>query len=189
MNKNMINVLLTVDNETVDIEKLKKDQEELNQIGDEFPHDGIVDISQMERLAGLSMRGISICDYWVPVIMVIIGDLNSKRNKAKNEAYINAEEPKSGKLTADLRKCISEADPEYVSLCMIHDRMKAVLRHFEDKRDSFKTFHFFMKDQQKAYGYQGGRHINGENLEFALPKPKIRKEEVGSNQSSSEEEF
>ena len=188
MSENMIDLLLTVDNETVDIDKLKKDQDELEEIANEFPNDGIVDISQMERLAGLSMRGISICDYWVPVLMVIIGEVNSKRNKSKNDAYINAEEPKSGKLTADLRKCISEADPEYVKFCVVHDRMKAILRHFEDKRDSFKTFHFFMKDQQKAYGYQGGRHINGEELEFKLPK---RKQQilVESNNSSGEEEF
>lgn len=188
MPQNMIELLLTVDNETVDINKLKKDQNELEEISNEFPNDGVVDISQMERLAGLSMRGISICDYWVPVLMVIIGEVNSKRNKAKNDAYINAEEPKSGKLTADLRKCISEADPEYIKLCVVHDRMKAILRHFEDKRDSFKTFHFFMKDQQKAYGYQGGRHINGEELEFKLPK---RKQQVlvGSNNSSGEEDF
>jgi hypothetical protein len=163
---NMIDILLTVSNDTVDINQMKNDDDELHKISQEFPNDGVVDISQMERLAGLSMRGIAICDYWAPIIIVIMGEVNANRNKARNLAYINATDSNGGKLTAEMRKCISESDSDYVRLCVIYDRMKAILRHFEDKRDSFKTFHFFMKDQQKAYGYQSGRHINGEELEY-----------------------
>ena len=190
----MIEELFTVNFDSIDIDKLKRDEKDLDKISLQFPKDGVVDMSQLERLAGLSMYGITICDYWVPMLMVVVGDLTSKKNTAKNDAYINVNEPKTGKLTADLRKAISEIDPDYLKYSSSLERVKALLRYFEEKRDSFKTFHFFMKDQQKAYLHNGGRNISGENLDFdGTPKvyPKKEKRQVGIEKISysSEEDF
>jgi len=183
-NVNMIDLLLNITKDGIDMAKLRKDEDELNSINKEFPEDGLINIANAERLAGLSMRGITICDYWIPILMVILGSLNSLRNKAKNEAYVNAKAPNGDRVTADLRKHMSEIDPEYNQLSLQYERIKSIIKHFEDKRDAFKTFHFFMKDQQKAYGYLPGRHITGEG-ENAIKQ----KKNIFTSHNVGEEDF
>ena len=181
---NMIDVICNTTKDSIDIVQLREDENELVSINNRFPTDGIIDITDAEVLAGLSMRGITICDYWIPILMVALGDLNSQKNKAKNEAYVNAKSASGERLTADLRKHISEIDPVYNDLCLKYDRIKSLIRHFEDKRDSFKTFHLFMKDKQKAYNSLGGRHINGE-----IPQKSNSRMFSSSISANGEEDF
>jgi len=164
--KSMIDVLMSIGIDTLDDTKLKTDEAELRRIADEFPEDGLVDIAQYERMAGLCMRGISICDYWVPILMVLVGEVEAKRDRAKAKAYTEAEEPRAGRLTADVRKMMSEGDDEYNRLRMLAERLNAIKTLFDRKSHSFTKFHVFMKDQQKNYLYKGGREISGESLEF-----------------------
>ena len=169
--QSMIDVLMNIGIDTLDGDKLRVDEAEFQKISNEFPDDGLVDIAQYERMAGLAMRGIAICDYWVPILMVIIGELESKRDIAKAKAYVDAEEPKYGKLTADVRKQMSEANEEYNRVRILTERIRAIKVMFEKKSHSFTKFHVFMKDQQKLYSYKGGREISGDTLKFSSEKP------------------
>jgi len=186
MKNKMIDTILSVTHDTIDIDKLKSDETLIDEIALNFPKDGLVNLADLEKLAGTSMYGINICDYWVPILMVIIGDLESKKNKAKSKAYIEAESNNNSKLTAELRKAYSEIDPTYLKISSDLERVKAIKKFFEDKRDSFKTFHFFMKDQQKVYINNGGRNINGDDLEI---NKKEHKAETKKTTYESEEEF
>lgn len=167
---NFVEMLLKLNISNHDAIKLQSDIEELDKINNEMPKDGVIDISEAERLAGLCMRGISICDYWIPQFMVFIGELESRRDKAFANAYIEAEGPKVGRLTADVRKQIAEGDDEYNNYKMLVVRYKASKESFSRKSDSLMKFHFFLKDQQKRYDYNGGRHISGEGQTFKKDK-------------------
>jgi len=180
--ENIIEVLMSVDIDSLDVDKLTKDTNEMAKISNEFPDDGIVDITDTERLAGLSMRGMTICDYWIPVIMVIFGEIESKRDIRKAKAYLDAKEP-GEKMTAEARKQVAEADKEYNDAKMLSVRYKSILEHFKKKWSSFEKFHHWMKDIQKTYDYKGGRHINGEELEF---KKAIKSDDSEESNSAKE---
>ncbi|HUU87201.1 MAG TPA: hypothetical protein VMX17_05535 [Candidatus Glassbacteria bacterium] len=170
---------MSVDIDSLDDVKLKKDTNEMLNISDELPEDGIIDIGDTERLAGLSMRGMTICDYWVPVMMVIVGEAESKRDIKKAKAYLGATSD-GGKMTAEARKQFAEADDDYNKARLAAVRFKSVLEHFKKKWSSFEKFHHWMKDIQRTYDYKGGRHISGEELEFKKEikeKPKSKSPE------------
>jgi len=180
VDKNIIDVLMSVDIDTLDDIKLKKDTNEMLNISDELPEDGIIDIGETERLAGLSMRGIAICDYWIPVMMVIVGEAESKRDIKKAKAYLGATSEDGIKMTAEAKKQVAEADDDYNKARLSAVRFKSVLEHFKKKWSSFEKFHHWMKDIQRTYEYKGGRHISGEELEFKKPN---------SSKKSSEEKW
>jgi len=164
--QNIIEVLMSVDINSLDDIKLKKDTNEMLNVSNELPEDGIIDIGDTERLAGLSMRGMTICDYWIPVMMVIVGEAESKRDIKKAKAYLNAKGGDGEKMTAEAKKQVAEADQDYNTARLAAVRFKSVLEHFKKKWSSFEKFHHWMKDIQRTYDYNGGRHISGEQLGF-----------------------
>jgi hypothetical protein len=173
--KNIIDVLMSVDIDSLDDVKLKKDTNEMLNVSNELPEDGIIDIGDTERLAGLSMRGMTICDYWIPVMMVIVGESESKRDIKKAKAYLGATPDDGGKMTAEARKQFAEADDNYNEARLAAVRFKSVLEHFKKRWSSFEKFHHWMKDIQRTYDYKGGRHIGGDELEFKREKPSSSK--------------
>lgn len=160
-NQDTYETIMSVCVDTLDVSKMKADMQEMERISDEFPADAIVDIGDTERLAGLSMRGMSICDYWIPILMVIAGEIESKRDLVEAKAYLDAESS-NGRLTADVRKFAAKADDEYNKLKMLAVRYKSMLESFRKKWTSFEKFHHWMKEVQRSYDYKGGRHINGD---------------------------
>lgn len=177
--QNIIETLMSVDIDGLDNDKLKIDTNEMKKISNEFPDDGIVDITDTERLAGLSMRGMSICDYWIPIMMVIVGEAEATRDKKRAQAYLNA--GSGTKMTAEAKKQSAEADDDYIDARMDAVRYKSILEFFKKKWSSFEKFHHWMKDVQRTYDYKGGRHISGEELEYkkenTKPENRRRNEE------------
>jgi hypothetical protein len=178
--QNSINTLLTVTIDTLDQVKLQGDTDNLDKIENEFPHDMVVDVGDAERLSGLALRGISICDYWVPVLTVLIAELEIISAQARAKAFIDAEAPKNGKLTADVRKQIAEADPQYTKCRQNVARYEAIQERLKLKSRTFEKVHYSMKDQQKAYNSPiAGRHISGEEPVYKRSHPPIDTKKSG----------
>jgi hypothetical protein len=134
----------------MDSTKLSSDLHELNKIANSLPRDNILSMDNCLNLERLCIRGMNICDYWYPIIHIIMSENESIRDILKNKAYINAK-PGDSRLTIDMRKACSETDEEYNKAKIVVEKIKAMKLFFEKRRDTFKSAIFVFKDQLASY--------------------------------------
>jgi hypothetical protein len=141
-----------------------KERKEIEKISNALPSDSILDVSTIHRLMRLIIRGLNICDNWIPKLHVILSYKEIERDRDKANAYINAD-LENKKLTVELRKNLSEVDEQYIENKLIVEKIKASKLFFERKRDTFKTSYFMLKAQLDTYSISD-KSNSGEELEY-----------------------
>ncbi len=139
------------------------DMAELDKIYNSYPKDNVLELDDCTKMQMFSMRGMNICDDWIPIMHVAVSVVESNRDKAKAKAYINAES--DSKMTAEFRKAYSECDEEYNRLKILAEKIKATKIFLEKKRDSFKTAYYFFRDQFNS-STTSGKNNSGESLPY-----------------------
>ena len=162
---------------SIEAEKLSADLKELKIISDSLPKDNVFSTDNCLRLERLCIRGMNICDYWCPIIHVVISEKEAERDKIKNKSYIDADDvAQNKKLTAEMRKAFSESNDDYNRSKIFVEKIKAVKLFFERKRDTFKSAIFVFKDQLSSYKISD-KGNSGESLGY-------EKDETGDNWTS-----
>lgn len=146
-------------------ESYLKDREELEKIANSLPADGILVQEDCVKLLRLCVRGMNICDNWIPKLHVLMSLYEVKRDQARAEAYLNVSSPKDVRLTVEMRKASAEANEEYNNMKLMVERIKSSKTFHEKKKDTLKAAYFMFKDQMTSY--KTSDKINsGESLEF-----------------------
>ncbi len=136
---------------SIESDTFKSDVEELDFISKAIPKDNILSQENCKKLQRLCIRGMNICDNWVPRLHIIISEQESERDKAKNLAYVNAKLEDTVKLTAEMRKAISELDENYNSIKNSIEKLKGMKFFFEKRRDTLKSSIYVFKEQMSSY--------------------------------------
>ena len=147
----------------IDNDKLISDLKELNEISDAIPKDNVFSVDDCIKLERLCIRGMNICDYWAPIIHIVMMENDSNSEKARNKAYINAGKDLEGKCTEGMRKAISESDDEYIKLKVVVEKLKGTKLFFDKKRETFKSAIFVFRDQMSSYKVSD-KGNSGDNL-------------------------
>ena len=179
-----IEVLTTISIDTLDWNKLKEDSKILDAISESFPKDNHLDKADFEQLLNKSVNAINICDRWIPILHVVFSEIEIKRDRAKNEDFINAE-PKVGKLTADVRKAIAESGERYNELKLLTEKIASMKTYFERKGKSATSAFFYFKQQYFGYENKGNRYIVGSE-EMKFPDTDVQ-EDLGQNYGEQRE--
>ena len=135
----------------IDNDKLLSDHKELEAISESLPKDNVFSIEDCIKLERLCIRGMNICDYWAPIVHIVMSENESKAERTKHLAYINAGKELEGKCTEGMRKAYSESDEEYNKLKILVEKIRAMKLFFDKKRDSLKSAIFVFKDQMSSY--------------------------------------
>lgn len=165
------NILKVIDEHelnAVNSSKLSLDLKELNSISNSLPQDNILSADDCLNLERLCLRGMNICDFWLPIIHIVMSENEVLRDSVKSKAYIDAKAG-DGRLTAEMRKAYSEADDEYNKQRIIVEKVKAMKSLFEKKRDTFKSAIFVFKDQFNSYKISD-KGSSGDNLYYTDDK-------------------
>jgi hypothetical protein len=136
---------------SIESETFQSDVEELEVISKAIPKDNILSQETCKKLQRLCIRGMNICDNWVPRLHIIISEQESERDKAKNIAYVNAKLEDNVKLTAEMRKAISELDATYNEIKNSIEKLKGMKFFFEKRRDTLKSSIYVFKEQMSSY--------------------------------------
>lgn len=155
----------------IDNEKLSLDLKELDNISNSLPKDNVFSSENCLKLERQCIRGMNICDYWTPIIHIVMSEQESERDSAKNRAYINAGKDGS-KMTAEMRKAYSETDEEFNKLKILTEKIKGIKLFFEKKRDTFKSAIFIFRDQLSAYKISDKGNF-GESLSYEENKRNV----------------
>jgi hypothetical protein len=153
---------------SVDYIRLKNDHKELEHIADSIPKSNILSQESCLKLERYCIRGMNICDYWLPIIHIMISEQEIIRDQLKNKAYIDAKVD-DGKLTLDLRKAIAEVDESYNNARLLVERGKSYKSFFQTKRETLKSSIFMLKDQLSSYKHSD-KDSGGEELSYEVPK-------------------
>lgn len=153
----MVNVIEQFDN-YFDVEnaRLQSDRNELEQISNALPRDGVLSTVDCIKLEWKILRGMNICDFWIPKIHIMTSEKESERDKIRNNAYANASSKDSHKLTVEMRKVISELDENLEKAKIEVEKLKAIKLFLEKKRDSFKSALFIFKEQIQSFRSSDG---------------------------------
>jgi len=162
---NFMRVIETAGLTSLDSDKLSLDLQELSEISDSLPKDNVFSIENCLNLERSCIRGLNICDYWTPVIHIVLSEQESERDMQKNKIYINPKQTDQAKLTAEMRKAYSESDPDYNKIKVIVERVKGLKFFFEKKRETFKSAIFVFKDQLASYKLSD-KGNSGESLSY-----------------------
>ncbi len=142
-----------------------KDREEPEKIADSLPSDGVLSEGDCIKLQRLSIRGMNICDFWLPKLHVLMTLYEVKRDQAHANAYLNASTSKEFKMTVEMRKASAEVDQEYSNMKLMVERIKSAKVFHEKKKETLKAAYFMFRDQMSSYK-TSDRGNTGESLEF-----------------------
>jgi len=176
LDKAMKKLGLSTSVDDFDSESYLKDREELEKIANSLPADGVLVQEDCVKLLRLCIRGMNICDYWLPKLHVLMSLYEVKRDQARADAYLNASSPKEGRLTVEMRKASAEANEEYNKMKLMVERIKSSKTFHEKKKDTLKAAYFMFKDQIASYK-TSDKVNSGESLEF--PEDKTIDKKVG----------
>ncbi len=154
---------LVSDLDIFDYDLFIKERKEIEKISKSLPTDGILDVSTINKLMRFVIRGMNICDDWIPKLHIILSSKEIERDLNRSKAYINIGEDK--KLTVELRKCLSEVDEKYNEAKLMAEKIKASKTFFERKRETLKTSFFMLKSQLDSYSISD-KGNSGEDLEY-----------------------
>jgi hypothetical protein len=151
----------------IDNDKLAADLKELTAISNSLPKDNVFSSENCLQLERQCIRGMNICDYWTPIVHIVMSEQESDRDMARNKAYLNAGQDGT-KMTAEMRKAYSESDENFNKLKILAEKIKGIKLFFEKKRDTFKSAIFVFRDQLSSYklsdkGNSGESLMYGEN--------------------------
>ncbi len=141
---------------------------ELQTIADSLPKDGVLDINDIQRLQRLCIRGMNICDDWIPRLHVLMTVFEVKRDVAKALAYTNAKPPENSKLiklTIDAKKAIAERDEDFNKLKVTVEQIKGSKIFHEKKKDTLKSAYYMFRDQLVSYNLSD-KGNSGEQLQY-----------------------
>lgn len=150
----MSKILNTIDDlgySHVESDDLKSDLDELEKISKSIPKDNVLSQEDCKKLQRMCIRGMNICDDWIPRLHILISEQESERDLAKNKAYVNAKTEDGGKITAEMRKAISELDENYLEIKTGVEKLKGMKFFFEKRRDTLKSSIYVFKDQISSY--------------------------------------
>jgi len=159
-----IKVIETAGLASIDNARLAADLKELNVISDALPKDNVYSMDDCLRLERLCIRGMNICDYWVPIVHIITSEKESERDIIKNNCYITA--GKGEKCTAEMRKAIAESNADYNNVKNLVERVKALKLFFDKKRETFRSAIFVFKDQLASYKVSD-KGNSGEEIDYS----------------------
>jgi len=142
---------LSLNVDDFDTDSYLKDREELEKIANSLPADGILVQEDCVKLLRLCVRGMNICDNWIPKLHVLMTLYEVKRDQARAEAYLKASSPTEYKLTVEMRKASAEIDKEYNNMKLMVERIKSSKTFHEKKKDTLKAAYFMFKDQIASY--------------------------------------
>jgi len=157
---------LSSDSEDFDSDAYLKDRDELEKIANSLPQDGVLDQNDCVKLLRLCIRGMNICDFWLPKLHVLMTLYEVKRDQARADAYLNAS-PKEIKMTVEMRKASAEVDDEYNKMKLMVERIKSSKVFHEKKKDTLKSAYFMFKDQLTSYK-TSDKGNSGESLEYVV---------------------
>lgn len=152
-----------------DTESYLKDRSELEKIANSLPADGVLDQQDCVKLLRLCIRGMTICDDWLPKLHVLMTLYEVKRDQARADAYLKAKAPDSGRMTVEMRKASAEVDDEYNKMKLMVERLKGSKLFHEKKRDTLKAAYFMFKEQLISYKISD-KGNSGESLEYIEEK-------------------
>ena len=146
-NENLLDINLDIDfsKENVksfDYEKFTSEKEELDEILNYLPKDNIFLDYDYEVLEAKTLRGWQLCIQWLPILNAVLSVVQIQRDKAKNNAYINAENKESKKMTAELRKAYSEIDEEFLRLKKLGEMVKSSMLFLENQKEYLKANYY-----------------------------------------------
>jgi hypothetical protein len=176
LEKLMKKIGLSSDVSDFDNESYLKDRLELEKIANSLPSDGVLDYDNCLKLLRLSIRGLNICDEWIPKLHIITTLYEVERDKARADAYINAKLPKEGRITVEMRKASSEVDEEYNKMKLMVEKVKSTKLFHEKKRDTLKAAYFMFRDQLLSYKLSD-KGNTGDSLEYIDENKKTGKME------------
>ncbi|MFZ4795880.1 MAG: hypothetical protein ACOYMA_00205 [Bacteroidia bacterium] len=148
---------------SVDNEKFSNDLKELNDISNSLPKDNVYSSEDCLRLERLCLRGMNICDYWTPIIHIVLSEKEAERDATRGNAYIHAGKEGS-KITVEMRKALADTNITYNNIRVITEKIKGIKLFFDKKRDTLKSAIFVFRDQIVAYKLSD-KGIEGENME------------------------
>ena len=156
---------LSGDPDDFDQEKYLNEREELQVIADSLPNDGVLDIGNLQKLQRLCIRGMNVCDDWLPRLHVLMTIYEVRRDQYRSAAYINATSPDGGKLTVESRKAAAEGDAEFNKMKIMVEKIKSSKMFHEKKKDTLKAAYYMFRDQLLSYK-MSDKGNSGENLEY-----------------------
>jgi len=163
---------LSLEPEDFDSSAYLLDRDELEKIANSLPFDGVLDQQDCMRLLRLCIRGMNICDFWLPKLHVLMSLYEVKRDQARADAYLNVDVPKEVKMTVEMRKASAEADETYSKMKLMVERIKSSKLFHERKKDTLKSAYFMFKDQLNSYK-TSDKGNSGESLEYIEGDNKI----------------
>lgn len=155
---------LVSDLDIFDYELFIKERKEIEKISKSLPTDGVLDVSSINKLMRFVIRGMNICDDWIPKLHIILSSKEIERDFNRSNAYINTGS-EDKKLTVELRKCLSEVDVKYNESKLMVEKIKASKMFFERKRETLKTSFFVLRCQLDSYSISD-KGNSGEDLEY-----------------------
>jgi len=141
------------------------EREELQEIANSLPDDGVLDVNNVIRLQRLCIRGMNICDDWIPRLHVLMTVYEVKRDRARSTAYSEAKTSEGAKLTVEGRKAVAEGDETFNEMKLMVERIKGSKIFHEKKKETLKSAYYMFRDQLVSYKISD-KGNTGEELEF-----------------------
>jgi hypothetical protein len=127
----------------------KIDVSEITELTESIPKDGNVDTTIAEVLATKFLRGADRCSE----ILAQLTWWESKMDDEKRHAFSTAmlvTAAQKGLKTATEKKAYADGDAEYLKVCEVSNRAKAMKQWFKNKHESLVSAHYLMKDIAKG---------------------------------------
>lgn len=122
------------------------DMSEAQEVLRQLANTDAIDIAHSERLQQLSLRCADVLIEYVAKLIKTTSYLESKISSMKNKAALEYKPAGGERITADMRKFASEADPEVEKLSILLARVKGAKSLVEKKYDTLLKAHYFYRD-------------------------------------------
>lgn len=122
------------------------DLTETQQVLQQLANTDAIDIAHAEKLQQLSLRCADVLIEYVAKLIKTTSYLESKIGSLKNKAALEYKPAGGERITADMRKFASEADPKVEELSILLARVKGAKSLVEKKYDTLLKSHYFYKD-------------------------------------------
>jgi|3_EtaG_2_1085321.scaffolds.fasta_scaffold16697_2 hypothetical protein len=135
------------------------DLSEVQELAKKIPSDGHVDLNTAEDLAVQFLRGADRCDEIYTTIIWLVQEKEDYKKKIFSEAVLGRATEKGAKNISE-KKIYAEADPEYLEACRQYNKIIAIKKWLENKKQSLVSAHYLMKDILKR-GHEGAANFSG----------------------------
>lgn len=138
--------LIDLIGDKMDEDFLQFDLSEIQNVLEKLQNIEPIDLVHAEQLQQQALRGADIISEYLGKIVKTVTYLENKEENIKNKAALNYKSPDGGKVTIEMRKWASTADPEVEEIQIQLARAKGCKSFLEKKYSTLVSAHYHFKE-------------------------------------------